>query len=146
MPKQKKKEETKKSNAGRKGKYKEWLLPERLMLIQGWARDGLLDEHIAKNMGIHIATFYEWKNRFPEFSEALKFNKEMADYIVENALFTAARKGNIAAIIFWLKNRQKKKYKENPIDDDIREVNDNRISLADVIRNPVPDRQLPNDT
>nr|DAK45334.1 MAG TPA: terminase small subunit [Caudoviricetes sp.] len=32
-------------------KYTEWLTDEGLLLIQGWARDGLIDEQIAKNMG-----------------------------------------------------------------------------------------------
>lgn len=31
-----------------KGKYKEWLKPENLVRLQGWARDGLTDEDIAK--------------------------------------------------------------------------------------------------
>ena len=31
-----------------KGKYHEWLKPEGLTRIQGWAMDGLTDEEIAK--------------------------------------------------------------------------------------------------
>ena len=34
------------------GKYQEWLEPEGLLKIEGWARDGLTDEQIAHNMCI----------------------------------------------------------------------------------------------
>ena len=43
-----------------KGKYEEWLEPEGLLKLQGWARDGLIDEQIAENMGIVPSTLYEW--------------------------------------------------------------------------------------
>ena len=39
-----------------KGKFQEWLTPEGLLKIEGWARDGLIDEQIAKNMGISRST------------------------------------------------------------------------------------------
>lgn len=73
-----------------KGKYADWLTPEGLLKIEGWARDGLIDEQIAKNIGIRAGTLYEWKNRFPEFSEALKRGKEVVDREVENALLKRA--------------------------------------------------------
>lgn len=44
-------------------KYEEWLTEEGLLLIEGWARDGLIDEQIAGNMGISTSTFYEWKKK-----------------------------------------------------------------------------------
>lgn len=76
-----------------KGKYTEWLKPEGLLKIEGWARDGLTDEQIAENIGINVSTLYEWKNRFPEFSESLKKGKEVVDREVENALFERALGG-----------------------------------------------------
>lgn len=71
-------------------KYHDWITPAGLAKVEGWARDGLIDEQIAGNMGISCATLHEWKNRFPEFSEALKKGKEVADLEVENALFRRA--------------------------------------------------------
>lgn len=65
------------AKAGRKGKYEKWLTNEGLLRIQGWARDGLTDEQIAENMGINKATLYDWKNRFPEFSDTLKESKDV---------------------------------------------------------------------
>ena len=35
-----------------KNKYDEWLTEEGLVLIGGWARDGLSKEQLAENMGI----------------------------------------------------------------------------------------------
>lgn len=123
-----------------KGKYQEWLTPEGLLKIEGWARDGLIDEQIAQNIGIRAATLYEWKKRFPEISEALKRGKEVVDRQVENALLkralgyeyeevkekfeggilterTVTKKEVVAdttAQIFWLKNRKPDTWRDKP--------------------------------
>ena len=55
-----------------KGKYEYWLTKEGLMLLEGWARDGLTDEQIANNCGITASTLYDWKKRFTEISDTLK--------------------------------------------------------------------------
>lgn len=73
-----------------KGKYHEWLTPEGLIRIQGWARDGLTDAQIAEKMGINVATLYRWKNDHCEICESLKNSKDVADRMVENALFRKA--------------------------------------------------------
>lgn len=44
-----------------KGKASEWLDDDKLLLLQGWARDGLSDGQIAENMGISVRTLYRWK-------------------------------------------------------------------------------------
>lgn len=98
------------------GKYRRWLEPEGLLLLEGWARDGLTDEQIAHNVGVSVCTLYEWKKRFGEIAEALKNGKEVADYHVENALYAAAMSGNVAAQIFWLKNRRPDRWREKPRD------------------------------
>ena len=97
-----------------KGKYEYWLTPEGLLKLEGWARDGLTDEQIAKNIGITATTLYEWKNRFPEISDALKKGKEVVDYQVENALLNKALGGDTTAQIFWLKNRRPDKWRDKP--------------------------------
>ena len=113
------------------GKYAQWLTPESLLKLEAWARDGLTDEQLAQKMGISTSTLYEWKNRYPELSEALKRGKEVVDIMVENALLKRALgysyvevttkesdTGNevkrvvkevlpdVTAQIFWLKNRR----------------------------------------
>lgn len=71
-------------------KYQEWIEPEGLLKIEGWARDGLTDEQIAKNIGISRETIYAWKKQYPNFSDALKKGKEVVDREVENALLKKA--------------------------------------------------------
>ena len=95
-----------------KGKYEKWLKEENLLLLEGWARDGLTDEQIAKNIGITVSTFYEWKKKYSEISESLKKGKEVVDYEVENALLSSALGGNTTAQIFWLKNRRPDKWRD----------------------------------
>lgn len=121
-----------------KGKYHYWITDEGLLKLEGWARDGLIDEQIAHNIGITAKTLYEWKNRYREISEALKKGKEVIDIQVENALLKRAlgykytetrteREGSVltkvvttvkevvpdtTAQIFWLKNRKPDKWRD----------------------------------
>jgi len=89
-----------------KGKYEEWLTAEGLILLEGWARDGLTDKQIAKNMRITEQTLNVWKKKYPSLSESLKKGKAVIDYEVENALLKNALEGDTTAQIFWLKNRR----------------------------------------
>ena len=72
------------------GKYQQWLEPEGLTLLEGWARDGLTDEQLSQNMGIGTTTLYRWKEEYREIREALKRGKEVVDIQVENALLKRA--------------------------------------------------------
>lgn len=65
-------------------------IKEKLNMIECWARDGLTDEQISNNLGISTTTFYDYKNKYLEFSESLKRGKEVVDYEVENALLKRA--------------------------------------------------------
>ena len=111
------------------GKYKDWLTDEGLTLISGWARAGLNNEQIAKNIGVNISTFYAWQKKHEEFSEVLKKSKEVADFEVENALYKSALEGNTTAQIFWLKNRMPDKWRDKQ---DLEVSGD--LSISDVIR------------
>ncbi|WP_353986594.1 HNH endonuclease [Lactiplantibacillus plantarum] len=73
-----------------KGKYTEWLTPESLIVLEGWARDGLTDAQIAQKIGIRRPTLYDWKKKYPDISDALKKGKEVIDRQVENALLKKA--------------------------------------------------------
>lgn len=72
------------------GKYHKWITEEGLLKIEGWARDGLVDEQIAHNIGIARTTLYDWSNKHSDISDALKRGKEVTDRQVENALFKRA--------------------------------------------------------
>lgn len=73
-----------------KGLYQQWLTEESLLRIKAWARDGLTNEQIAKNMNINVKTLYDWCNKYSEFCNALKKGKEVVDIEVENALYKKA--------------------------------------------------------
>ena len=128
----------------RKGKYEEWEEPEKITLIEGWARNGLSEKQIAHNMGISYSTFREWKKKFPTFSALIKKTKEVADLEVENALFKRAvgytvteiketesdkdgKKvetitkhipGDVTAMIFFLKNRKPNEWRDKRVVED----------------------------
>lgn len=63
---------------------------DKLILVEAWARNGLTDEQIAKNLGISKDTFYKYKKEHTDFSDSLKRGKEVIDIEVENALLKRA--------------------------------------------------------
>lgn len=63
---------------------------DKLILVEGWARDGLTNEQIADNLGIGKTTFYRMIKEHSELLEHLKKGKEVVDYEVENALLKRA--------------------------------------------------------
>ena len=74
----------------KQGKYQEWITDEGCLLIEGWARDGLINEQIAHNIGITRETLRVWSNKYACISVALKAGKEVIDRQVENALLKRA--------------------------------------------------------
>lgn len=74
---------------GRKSKYQTHVEP-KLLLVEAWARDGMVQEDIAKKLGVAMSSFSDYKNKFPELSEALKRGQEVVDVEVENALLKRA--------------------------------------------------------
>lgn len=68
-----------------KSKYETQVEP-KLLLIEAWARDGLSEKQIARNLGIADSTFRAYKGRYGALSAALARGKEVVDVIVENAL------------------------------------------------------------
>ena len=137
-------------------KINDWLENDKLILLEGWARDGLTDEQIAKNMGIAPSTLYEWKKKSKEFSESLKKGKEVVDFEVENALLKRAlgyeyeeetyENGiltkkvkkqvppDTTAQIFWLKNRKPNNWKDRVETDEDKEAVANASQVIAKIR------------
>lgn len=131
-----------------RGKYEYWLTEDGLVLLEGWARDGLTDEQIAEKIGISRSTLSEWKKKFPDISDTLKKGKEIIDIKVENALLKRAlgyeydeqriekseKDGtkiiqtikhvppDVGAAAFWLKNRMKEKWRDKPTIDTNAEI------------------------
>lgn len=73
----------------RKSKYHTHVEP-KLLLIEAWARDGMIEEDIAKKLGVAYSTFRKYRDEQEALSAALKRGKEVADVEVENALFKRA--------------------------------------------------------
>ncbi|PAL08900.1 hypothetical protein B8W90_08185 [Staphylococcus hominis] len=117
-----------------KVKIKDWLIEENLILIEGWARDGLTNEQIASNIGVSRDTLYRWAKRNSDISDALKRGKEVIDREVESSLLKKAlgyeyeeecvtqygeivkvkryAKPDVTAQIFWLKNRKPHQWRD----------------------------------
>ena len=118
-----------------RAKYQEWINdPDKKTLLSGWARKGLSDQQIAKNIGISRSTLNEWRKKYPDISDTLKKGKEVVDLQVENALLKRAlgyhydevtmENGietkrvtkevipDTTAQIFWLKNRRPDKWRD----------------------------------
>lgn len=73
-----------------KGKYEYWISPEGLLKLESWARNGLTNEQIAKNIGITRETLNQWCKKYSDISDTLKRGKEIVDIQVENALLKRA--------------------------------------------------------
>ena len=77
---------TRKSIGGAKSKYTK----EMCAKAEELASEGLIDKEIAKQLGIHPATYYDYQNKHPEFSEAIKRGKSVVDDKVESVLLKRA--------------------------------------------------------
>ena len=101
--------------------YTRWkqdgVLNDKLLLIEGYARDGAKEYQIAEALGISHNTLINMKANYSEVSEALRKGKEIVDYAVENALLRKALSGDTTAITFWLRNRKPDKWR------DLKEIN-----------------------
>ena len=119
-------------------KINDWLEEDKLILLEGWARNGLTEEQIAKNIGISRQSLWKWKEKEIDILNALKKGKEVVDIEVENALLKRALgytitikeqkvdkdgcvhdlekdvhiPGDTTAQIFWLKNRRKQQWRD----------------------------------
>jgi hypothetical protein len=50
----------------------------------------MIEADAAKKLGVSVATFEDYKNKYPEFLEAIKRGKAPVDFEVENALLKRA--------------------------------------------------------
>ena len=129
-----KKEPKTKKKAGAPTKYK----PEYCELATNYCLLGATDVDLAEFMEVNESTIHLWKKTHPEFSKAIKEGKEIADSKVAQSLYNralgyshketkiATHEGQITdskefikhyapdptSCIFWLKNRQKDKWRD----------------------------------
>lgn len=95
--------------------------PEYVEIGRRCAETGMTEEQLAAVFDVNIDTLYEWRKRYPEFSESLKGGKDDRDERVERSLLSRAEGGyfgdkyyppDATSMIFWLKNRQPKKWRD----------------------------------
>lgn len=118
---------------GRPSKFSEALLEK----IKSLYETGATDAQVARSIGVSKRTIENWKGRHPEFLHSIKESKEIADDLVEASLFSRAvgysfltekifcyhgqivraktikhHIPDVTAQIFWLKNRQPKRWRD----------------------------------
>lgn len=73
----------------RKSKYDEYVKP-MLPQIKEWSGAGATDEEICTALGIAISTFYEYKKKHSELSEALRAGRQKVVLNIKAALYKRA--------------------------------------------------------
>ena len=77
------------AKVGRKPKYEEYVKP-RLEEVKEWVSKGATDEEVCKALGIGKSSFYEYKNKYSEFSDALKNGRTQVIAQIKAALLKSA--------------------------------------------------------
>lgn len=97
---------------GRKTKYDTHVKPF-IDLVEFWYMNGATDKEVADNLKIAESTLYEYKNKYPEFSEASARTKLISDARVQSALYKNATENmDFKAQKYWLQNRQPDLWKD----------------------------------
>ena len=88
--------------------------PEGANYLTSLYRDrGLTDQQVADEIGYTRQTLYNWKKESKIIRDSINIGKDYIDTNVENALLKSALQGNVTAMIFWLKNRKPKKWRDS---------------------------------
>lgn len=114
-----------------KAKYAGWITEDGLTAIRGWARDGLVDEEIARKMGVSSSTFYVWQKEHPEIRQALQAGKAPVDAAVEDRLLDMC-------MGFMVKEIKVFKVKEDHYDEAGRRVTEERLEEREESRYIAP--------
>ena len=67
--------------------------------VETFASYGIPDDDIARELNIHLSTLRKY------YREQLRFGRVKTNAQVAGFLFNAAKRGNVTAMIFWLKCR-----------------------------------------
>ena len=76
-----------------KCKYDRIITPDVLLLLKGWARDGLNDKELCERLHIQPRTFYSYQKKFPEFAEAITEGRKPVIVEVEDTFFKKKLQG-----------------------------------------------------
>lgn len=124
-----------------KGKFEYWISPEGLLRIEGWARDGLTKEQIAKNIGIRRETLIQWEKQYPNISNALKRGREVVVRELENALIKRARGYEATETVEELRfNKQTGQEELKVVKRTLKHIAPDTGALAFALKNYAPDK------
>jgi hypothetical protein len=114
---------------------KKWAPTEEdYQIIQALAEKGCTHTQILDGLGIGSTTFYNYKKEHPDFDEFVKKCQRKAIAEIEHALFRSGKRGNTAAMIFYLKCRSPKKWNDRSI---IRHENADGKTLDTAVKNNI---------
>ncbi|MBI2624766.1 MAG: hypothetical protein HYW70_00280 [Candidatus Nealsonbacteria bacterium] len=103
-----------KTKSDKSDKKTETLIEKRIRENQQiWVEEYLKYWTVAaacKSTGINRDTYYEWLKKYPDFVKQIEEEKKQQIEYVESKLYEAIQKGNLTAIIFFLKNRARQKW------------------------------------
>jgi predicted transcriptional regulator len=80
-------------------------IPIDLKQVEGLASRGLTEQQIADSLGVSSDTIGRRKKKYADFAEAIKRGHAKGVGKIANALFEQAMSGQVAAAIFYMKNR-----------------------------------------
>ena len=95
------------------------------------ASNGLTVVQIADCLGISESTLYGKQNEYKEFMDAIKKGRAEGLNKVSNALFEKATQGNVTAMIYYLKVRDRQNWGENQ-PDVLREIPPMQIVVSSI--------------
>jgi hypothetical protein len=81
-------------------------------LAESFCLLGATNQQLADLLDVGISTIDAWLRDHEEFSCAIKSGREVADARVATSLYRKALGGSEVACIFWLKNRQRARWKD----------------------------------
>jgi predicted transcriptional regulator len=93
------------------------------------ASRGLTVAQIASCLGISETTLYKKQNEYAEFMNAIKKGRAEGINQVSNALFEKATQGNVTAMIYYLKTRDRENWGENQ-PEPLKEIPPMQITVA----------------
>jgi hypothetical protein len=101
--------------------FRKFLWPDQLGIhpqqtaikAQEMASRGLTVAQIASCLGISETTLYKKQNEYAEFMDAIKKGRAEGINQVSNALFDKATQGNVTAMFYYLKTRDRENWGEN---------------------------------
>jgi len=147
---------------GRPTKYK----PEYAARAKELCERGAIDAELAAEFDVTIGTIWQWQRRYPEFFNAVKVGKDVADDRIERSLYDRGvgytyetekifqyqgkiirakviehMPPDVTACIFWLKNRRPAEWRDKQVVE-----HDGKITFENLLEEAMRIKEGNNDT